>query len=167
MSEITNDMPLTRCGNCDSSEFSGLQVTIFYFANNLFDIDEMLEEGSLVRYFNNLCCTSCGELIYDPKKSFFFPSFEICDQDEADFQLQCLIRALGAKGWKDENLFVTVSPGYITFDGDSEEISDISTVSEAVIAAEDIEFSEEFDASTYDLNVVYKISELNENIFVQ
>jgi hypothetical protein len=167
MSEIANDMPLMCCSNCGSSEFSGLQIGIFYFPNNLFDFDVMLEEGNLVRYFNDLCCSSCGELIYDPKKSFFFPSFEICDQDEADFQLQCLIRALDAKRWKNENLFVTVSPGYIAFDKDSEEISDISPLSENVISAEDIEFSEEFDAFTYDLNVVYKISELSEDTIVQ
>lgn len=167
MSEITKDMPLTRCRNCDSTEFSGLQVAIFYFTNNLFDVDEMLEEGSLVRYFNNLCCSSCGELIYDPKKSFFFPSFEICDQDEADFQLQCLIRALEERGWKNESLFVAVSLGYIAFDGDSEEISDISTVSETVITAEDIQFSEEFDPSNCNLDVIYKISDLNENMFIQ
>jgi hypothetical protein len=153
------------CPNCGSKDVSGLQVGFMWFVGNKFDFDNVIEEASQTRYFNNICCNECETDGFDEPRSYFFDLNKVCDQYEGDEQLFLLKESLKLKDWNGEDLYLIANRGFLIFsDGGLE---DISTLSNRLLSEEDF-----FDASYYSSgNVkqdeIYKIKELNDEIILQ
>jgi hypothetical protein len=153
------------CPNCGSKDVSGLQVGFMWFVGNKFDFDNVIEEASQTRYFNNICCNECETDVFDEPRSYFFDLNKVCDQYEGDEQLFLLKESLKLKDWNGEDLYLIANRGFLIFsDGGLE---DISTLSNRLLSEEDF-----FDASYYSggdvkQDEIYKIKELNDEIILQ
>ncbi len=153
------------CPNCGSKDVSELQVGFMWFVGNKFDFDNVIEEASQTRYFNNICCNECETDVFDEPRSYFFDLNKVCDQYEGDEQLFLLKESLKLKDWNGEDLYLIANRGFLIFsDGGLE---DISTLSNSLLSEEDF-----FDASYYSggnvkQDEIYKIKELNDEIILQ
>jgi hypothetical protein len=153
------------CPNCGSKDVSGLQVGFMWFVGNKFDFDNVIEEASQTRYFNNISCNECETDVFDEPRSYFFDLNKVCDQYEGDEQLFLLKESLKLKDWNGEDLYLIANRGFLIFsDGGLE---DISTLSNRLLSEEDF-----FDASYYSggdvkQDEIYKIKELNDEIILQ